>query len=66
MKILLLVNKEKKFSNQIINITKKKFKNSKILDHNEPLDESKSYDYVLSYLSKKILKKKIFRIYQAV
>jgi len=61
MKILLLVNKEKKFSNQIINITKKKFKNSKILDHNEPLDESKSYDYVLSYLSKKILKKKFLQ-----
>tara|TARA_Y200000002_G_scaffold305264_1_gene260989 strand:+ start:854 stop:1495 length:642 start_codon:yes stop_codon:yes gene_type:complete len=61
MKILLLVNKKKKFSNQIINITKKKFKNSKILDHNEPLDESKKYDYVLSYLSKKILKKKFLK-----
>jgi len=61
MKILLLVNKEKKFSNQIINITKKKFKNSKILDHNEPLDESKNYDYVLSYLSKKILTKKFLK-----
>ncbi|MDA9966889.1 formyltransferase family protein [Candidatus Pelagibacter sp.] len=61
MKILLIINKEKKFSDQIINITKKKFKNSKILDHNDPLDETKDYDYILSYLSKKILKKKILK-----
>ena len=46
MKILLIINKEKKFSDQIINITKKKFKNSKILDHNDPLDETKDYDYI--------------------
>jgi methionyl-tRNA formyltransferase len=61
MKILLIINKEKKFSNNIINITKKKFKNAKILDHNEPLGKIKSYDYVLSYLSKKILRKKFLQ-----
>lgn len=61
MKILLIINKEKKFSDQIINITKKKFKNLKILDHNNPLDVTKNYDYILSYLSKKILKKKFLK-----
>lgn len=61
MKILLIINKKKKFSNQIIDITKKKFKNSKILDHNDTLDKANDYDYVLSYLSKKILKKKFLK-----
>ena len=58
MRILLIINKKKKYSKKIINIIKKNFKNCKIIDHNQKLNKQNNFDYVISYLSKKILKKK--------
>jgi len=58
MKILLIINKEKKFSKQVITFLKKKFIRLKVIDHNNFNNTIKNnFDYVLSYLSKKILKK---------
>ena len=58
MRILLIINKKKKYLKQIINIVKNNFKNCKIIDHNQKLNKQNNFDYVISYLSKKILKKK--------
>lgn len=58
MKILLIINKEKKFSKQVITFLKKKFIKLKVIDHNNFNNNIKNnFDYVLCYLSKKILKK---------
>ncbi len=60
MKILLILNKEKKINKLIIKKTKTLFKNVTIkYDDNVGFFKKKHYfDYVLSFLSKKILNKK--------
>ena len=59
MKILLIIKKEKKHIKKIIELFKKNFANLKIIDHNEFHNNLRNdYDYVICYLSKKILKSK--------
>ena len=61
MRILLILNKDKKDSTKVINLFKKNFKKIKIINHlNFNNNLRNNYDYVISYLSKKILKTKIF------
>ena len=57
MKILLIINKEKKHIKKVIELFKKNFENLKIIDHNKFQNNLKNdYDYVVCYLSKQILK----------
>ena len=57
MKILLIINKEKKHIKKVIELFKKNFENLKIIDHNKFQNNFKNnYDYVVCYLSKQILK----------
>jgi methionyl-tRNA formyltransferase len=58
MKVLLIINKKKLYSNKVISFSKKKFRSLKIIDHAE-FNKIKlnNFDYVLSYLSKVILRK---------
>ena len=59
MRILLILNKDKKDSAKVINLFKKNFKKIKIINHlNFNNNLRNNYDYVVSYLSKKILKPK--------
>ena len=43
MRILLIINKKKKYSKQIINIVKNNFKNCKIIDHNQKLNKQNNF-----------------------
>ena len=60
MKILLILNKEKKINKKIISITKKIFGNLTVVyDHeNNFFNRKHNFDYTFSFLSKKILKRK--------
>jgi methionyl-tRNA formyltransferase len=59
IKILLIINKDKDYSKQVIDLFKNNFNKVKIIDHNNFNNNLKNdYDYVISYLSKKILNKK--------
>jgi methionyl-tRNA formyltransferase len=61
VKILLIINNEKSCSKKVITFLKKKFTKLKVIDHNDFNNDIKNnFDYVLSYLSKKVLKKKFF------
>tara|TARA_B100001964_G_scaffold237007_1_gene299722 strand:- start:564 stop:1205 length:642 start_codon:yes stop_codon:yes gene_type:complete len=62
MRILLIINKDKKYSTNVIKYLKSNFKNLKIIDHNNFKNNQKNnFDYVISYLSIKILNKKFIK-----
>lgn len=62
MKILLIINTDKKYSEKVITFMKQRFLNLKIIDHNNFSNNLRNnFDYVFSYLSKKILKREFLK-----